>query len=163
MLIFLPLPLQWTSESQSRGHDMFKKQSVVLNFQTITTNADMDSKIQKPTTTLSETLMLYEFLILQSPGWSYCKDHFRWNVSKVGFGVTVAKHLSCFWAQDDISIGGFGSHLFIPENGQALISSWKNLYCVQTWFQKSHDKFWTHESYFLMNLVIGKEENGLRT
>ena len=80
----------------------------------------------------------------------YCKDHFRWNVSKVGFGVTVAKYLSCFWAQDDISIGGFGSHLFIPENGQALISSWKNPYCVQTWFQKSHDEFWTDESYFLM-------------
>ena len=123
----------------------------------------MDSKIQKPTTTLSETLMLYEFLILQSPGWSYCKDHFRWNVSKVGFGVTVAKYLSCFSAQDDISIGGFGSHLFIPENGQALISSWKNLYCVQTWFQKSYDEFWTDVSYFLMNLVIGKEVTGLRT
>ena len=43
---------------------IFIKPSVVLNFQTIMTKVDMDSKIQNPTTIQTETLILDKFLIL---------------------------------------------------------------------------------------------------
>ena len=63
-LVFSFVSLDVVAESWWMLTVIFIKPLVVLDFQTIMTKADMDSKIQNPTTMLTETLILDKFLIL---------------------------------------------------------------------------------------------------